>query len=173
MADDGEDLSPSLAGSGPDEDFSPTLGTPAPARRGGRAWWRNLKGPIAVLLADLEAPSPLVRRRAAEALVRLRDRRAVPALAQAVRDKSWEVRRACALALGRLGGDGAAAALRIAARDGHAQVRLTAAEALAALGDVGAVPLLEEVVRHMGAFGTKHEQERAESALAALRRRAQ
>lgn len=162
-----EELAPTLAAARPDDDLAPELGTPA--GRGGRAWWRSLKGPIAVLLVDLEATSPLVRRRAIEALVRLGDRRAVPALTLTVRDPAWEVRRACVRALGRLGGDGAARALRIAVRDGHPAVRLAAAEALAGLRDAGALPLLEELARHMEAYGTPFEQARVNAALETLR----
>ena len=160
-------LAPALPGGGPEGDLAPALGTPA--RRAGRAWWRSMKGPIAVLLADLEAASPLVRRRAVEALVRLGDRRAVPALALTLRDPAWEVRRACARTLGRLGGDGATLALRGAMRDGHPLVRLTAAEALAALQDRGALPLLEELAAHLARYGTPFEQARAEASLLALR----
>ncbi len=162
-----DEFAPTIASARREDDLAPELGTPA--RRGGRAWWRNLKGPIAVLLADLEAASPLVRRRAVEAMVRLGDRRAVPALTLAVRDPSWEVRRACVRALGRLGGDGAARALRIAVRDGHTAVRLTAAEALAGLPDAAAVPLVEELAKHMAAYGTPFEQARVNAALATLR----
>lgn len=165
---DGEpdDLAPALAGR-EEADLAPALGTPAGSL--GRAWWRNLKGPIAVLLADLEAASPLVRRRAVEALVRLGDRRAVPALGLLGRDPAWEVRRAAARALGRLGGDGAVTALRAAMGDGHPMVRLAAAEALAGLRDGAALPLLEAFAAHLAQFGTKYEQGRLEAAIAALR----
>jgi hypothetical protein len=165
-AEAGGDLAPAIA-EAPDDGLAPALGTPP--GRGGRAWWRSLKGPIAVLIADLEATSPLVRRRAAEALVRLGDRRAVPALALAARDPAVEVRRACVRALGRLGGDGAAVALRRSMRDAHPAVRLAAAEGLAGLGDAAALPLLEELARHLAAYGSAHERERAAAAIARLR----
>ncbi|MDB5101562.1 MAG: lyase domain protein repeat-containing protein, partial [Cyanobacteria bacterium RYN_339] len=134
-------------------------------------WWRNLKGPIAVLLADLSVQSPRVRRRAAEALARLGDRRAVPALAQGLRDADWEVRLACIQALDRLGGDGVAEPLARATREGNARVRLAAADALAQHGDARGVAALEALAGYLEATGLETDRARVLAALTALKRR--
>ena len=166
----GEGLAPALARPSAHDALAPELGTPAGGGRGGgRAWWRSLKGPIAVLLRDLEAQNPLVRRRAAEALVRLGDRRAVSALAHALRDPAPDVRMACARALGRMGDAAARGALRPLMRDARPAVRVAAAEALAALHDVEALPLVEALVAHFEAFGTPHEAARVAAIAARLR----
>lgn len=161
-----DDLAPSLSGDGPD--LAPSLGAPPPA---GRAWWHSLKGPISVLLADLERGTPTVRRRAAEALVRMGDRRAVAALAERCRDEHPEVRLACVKALSRLGGDGALPALHRACRDGHAPVRLAAAEGLARLGDASSVAVLEALLAHARDYGLPPDVALIERALADLTRR--
>jgi HEAT repeat protein len=152
------DLSPSL----PPKDgapaepsrLAPELGTRPQRDAGRRPWWRSLKGPIAVLLTDLGDPTPMVRRRAAEALARLGDRRAVSALALGVRDPAWEVRRACVKALDRLGGDGVLKTLHRAGRDGHAVVRLTAAEAIGRHGDATSLPVLRAMLEYAEKYGT-------------------
>jgi HEAT repeat protein len=141
--------------------FSPELGTRPVAEK--RPWWRSLKGPIAVLLSDLSDPKPMVRRRAAEALARLGDRRAVSALAACARDPHWEVRRACVKALDRLGGDAVLKPLHRAARDGHPLVRLAAAEAIARHGDASSV----EVLSAMGEYAERYGSPGDKTALAA------
>jgi HEAT repeat protein len=168
------DLSPSLPGSAcgsshEDASLAPVLGT-TPGL-GKRAWWRNLKGPISVLLADLGDASPRVRRRAAEALARLGDRRAVPALALGLRDPVWQVRLACIQALARLGGDGVAEPLARATREGNARVRLAAAEGLAQHGDARGLAALEALAAYLEAAGLETDRTRVLAALATLKRR--
>lgn len=157
---------PALGG-GDDGGLAPALGSKAP--RGKRAWWNNLKGPIAVLLADFADPHPRVRRRAVEALGRLGDRRATSALTQGLRDPAWEVRLACLHALVKLGAG--TAPLARATRDGHPPVRRAAAEALAAHGDARDVPALEAMVAYLAATAQDADRQHAEAALAALQTR--
>lgn len=150
------DLSPSLPpkdGAAELSRLAPELGSRLQAGSN-RPWWRSLKGPIAVLLTDLADPTPMVRRRAAEALARLGDRRAVSALAICARDPAWEVRKACVKALDRLGGDGILKALHRAGRDGHAVVRLAAAEAIARHGDASSLPVLKAMLDYADRYGT-------------------
>lgn len=162
-----DDLSPALPGH--DESLSPVLGTARTTER--RPWWRNLKGPIAVLLTDFGDPSPRVRRRAAEALARLGDRRAVPALALGLKDPDWQVRLACIQALARLGGDGVAEPLARATREGNARVRLAAAEGLAQHGDARGLAALEALAAYLEAAGLESDRARVLAALATLKRR--
>jgi HEAT repeat protein len=160
------DLSPSLApkgGAAEPARLSPELGTRPVVEK--RPWWRNLKGPIAVLLADLSDPKPMVRRRAAEALARLGDRRAVSALVACARDPAWEVRRACVKALDRLGGDAVLKPLHRAGRDGHPVVRLAAAEAIARHGDATSVPVLRAMLEHAERYGLPADRAAVEAAL--------
>lgn len=162
------DLSPAL-GSGGEGSLAPELGTRKDTAH--RPWWRNLKGPIGVLVTDLAAPNVLVRRRAAEALVRLGDRRALPALATGARDPAWEVRVACLRALDRFGGDEAVEAFHRACRDGHAAVRLEAARALAKHGTAGSVAVLEALLAYVTSYGLPRDRQEVESALLKLKQR--
>jgi ParB family chromosome partitioning protein len=164
-----DDFSPSLPGK--DESLAPVLGTAPTRGQGKRPWWLNLKGPIAVLLADLTAQSPRVRRRAAEALARRGDRRAVAALAQGLRDADWEVRLACIQALARLGGDGVAEPLARATREGNARVRIAAAEALAQHGDTRGLAALEALAGYLEAAGLEADRAKVLVALATLKQR--
>lgn len=151
------DLSPSLPpkdGTHEPAYLAPELGSRPQRETGRRPWWRSLKGPIAVLLTDLNDPTPMVRRRAAEALARLGDRRAISALVIGARDKRWEVRQACVKALDRLGGDGVLAALHRASKDGHAVVRLAAAEAIGRHGNGTSVPVLRGMLDYAEKYGT-------------------
>ena len=159
------DLSPSLPPKGASEPsrLSPELGTRPVVEK--RPWWRNLKGPIATLLADLNDPKPMVRRRAAEALARLGDKRAASALAACARDSSWEVRRACINALDRLGGDAVLKPLHRAGRDGHPVVRLAAAEAIARHGNASSLPVLEAMLEHAERYGTSGDRAAIAAAL--------
>jgi HEAT repeat protein len=157
-----DDLSPTL-GDGSDRGLAPAMG--GDARVDKRAWWRSLKGPIAVLLADLEADNPLVRRRAVEALARLGDRRAVPALARQLRDRDWKVRLACVQALGRLRGDGVISPLARATRDGHPRVRLGAAEILAVQGDPRGIAALDALLAYLDACGQSAEHAKVKALL--------
>ncbi|MFN3431638.1 MAG: HEAT repeat domain-containing protein [Candidatus Sericytochromatia bacterium] len=150
--------------------LSPELGS-RPLAGPNRPWWRSLKGPIAVLLTDLADPTPMVRRRAAEALARLGDRRAASALAICARDPAWEVRKACVKALDRLGGDGALKALHRAGRDGHAVVRLAAAEAIGRHGDASSLPVLKAMLDYAERYGTAADRVAIAEALAQVEAR--
>lgn len=167
------DLSPSLPprdGAGEPSRLAPEMGS-RPQAGSKRAWWHSLKGPIAVLLGDLSHATPMVRRRAAEALARLGDRRATSALAACARDPHWEVRRACVTALDRLGGDNVLKALHRAARDGHVLVRLAAAEAIAHHGDASSLPVLEAMREYAERYGNASDQVAIGAALARLTER--
>lgn len=163
-----DDLAPSLGALG-EPSLAPELGSRKSQAH--RPWWRNLKGPIGVLLADLASPNALVRRRAAEALVRLGDRRALSALAAGAGDPAWEVRLACLRALDRFGGDEAVLAFHRACRDGHAAVRLEAARALARHGTAASVGVLEQLLSYVTAYGLPRDRAVVESALAELKSR--
>lgn len=166
------DLSPSLPpapGSAEPARFSPELGTRPVVEK--RPWWRSLKGPIAILLSDLSDPKPMVRRRAAEAIARQGDRRAVAALAERARDPHWEVRRACVKALDRLGGDAVLKPLHRAGRDGHPMVRLAAAEAIARHGDATSLPVLQAMREYAERYGAPGDQSAIAAALRQLEAR--
>jgi HEAT repeat protein len=165
----GDELSPAMAGRDElaDCSLSPTLGTAAITRR--RPWWNNLKGPIAVLLPDLTDASPRLRRRAAEALARLGDRRAAPALALGLRDRTWEVRLACLEALLHLRADGLGEVLARGTLDGHPRVRLAAADALLVLGDARGIAPLEALEKYLSASGQETDRRRVLATLDALR----
>lgn len=167
MTEGPDDLAPSLGAS--EGSLAPALGSRPPA--GVRPWWRSLKGPIGTLIADLEHASAIERRRAAQALVRLGDRRAVPALAVAARDPAFEVRKAAIAALAALGGDGVREPLHRACQDGHPAVRLEAAAGLVAHGDRSSVVVLEALAEHARRFGLPADLVRVEAAIAGLRSR--
>ena len=93
------------------------------------------------LLKDEDAE---VRRRAAEALGKIGDRRAVELLIEALRDGNPMVRIAAAEALGKIGDKRAVEPLIEALKDENAGVREAAAWALGEIGDKRAVePLIE------------------------------
>jgi HEAT repeat protein len=146
--------------------MAPELGSRSRAEP--RPWWRNLRGPIAILLKDLQDPKPMVRRRAAEALARMGDRRAVAALCFCAKDSAWEVRRACVGALDRLGGDAVLKALHRAGRDGHPVVRLAAAEAIGRHGDAGSVAVLAAMREYTERYGTARDLAVVDEAIARL-----
>ncbi|MBN1285965.1 MAG: HEAT repeat domain-containing protein [Anaerolineae bacterium] len=99
-------------------------------------------------LDELESPSPQLRVHAARALRRLKDKRAVPRLIEALGDSHPDVRFAVAEALGWLRDERAVSALADALRrDRSHAVRQTAAEALGQIGDVHAVPGLIRAMR--------------------------
>jgi HEAT repeat protein len=96
-----------------------------------------------VLALQADADSS-VRMAAAESLGELSDKRAVPALAQSLRDPVDAVRRCSAMALGRLGDPAAVPALVDALQDEAQGARMFSARALGNLGDNRAViPLTE------------------------------
>jgi HEAT repeat protein len=84
--------------------------------------------------ALMQDPAYKVRVQAALVLGKLGDRRAVPALTQALHDENETVRGVAASALGQLGEEGARAALEEARGDASAFVRSQAESALARLG---------------------------------------
>lgn len=99
------------------------------------------------LLQALCAPKPCVsksdvRRRAAEALGKLADRRAVDPLTLALGDSHSGVRHAAAQALGELGDPRALGPLTLMLKDRDSGVRHAAARALGKLGDPRAVEAL-------------------------------
>jgi HEAT repeat protein len=97
---------------------------------------------VEALIAKLQDPVPLVRRRAAEALGLLKDRGAVGPLARALLDADRGVRAQAAEALGQVRGVRALAPLSAALADPEAAVRVKAAAALGALADPEAVAAL-------------------------------
>jgi HEAT repeat protein len=97
---------------------------------------------VDALIAKLDDPVPLVRRRAAEALGLLRDRSAAGPLARALLDADAGVRAQAAEALGRTRSVRALAPLTAALADPEAAVRLKAVAALDALGDSEAAAAL-------------------------------
>ena len=116
------------------------------------------------LLRGLQDPDPAVRDRAARALGDRRDRRAVPALAEAVR--CGRGGRGAVWALTQFGADARLAAPLVAALgDRDATARALAAGKLSELGDRSAVPALiaalrdpddhvrEEAARALGLLG--------------------
>jgi HEAT repeat protein/beta-lactamase regulating signal transducer with metallopeptidase domain len=98
---------------------------------------------VDALVAALDDPDAEVRRTAAHALARLRDRRALPGLTAALKDESPDVRRAAAGALGDLRDQQAVDGLIGALKDPEPDVRRAAASALGDLRDPRAVePLI-------------------------------
>ena len=82
------------------------------------------------LIAGLDDPRVVVRQTAAEALARLADPAAIPALAAALQDPDPRVRENAALALGRTEASAAQDALLAATQDADVWVRICAARAL-------------------------------------------
>jgi hypothetical protein len=82
-------------------------------------------------------PSYKVRLQAALVLGKLGDRRAVPALAKAVKDENASVRAVACTSLGRIGDPTGVPALREATKDSETFVRQAAEKALAQLGGGG------------------------------------
>lgn len=168
MTPEPDDLSPALGGAGADGGLAPELGSTGSKPR---PWWRSLKGPIAVLLAGLESKTPTERRRAAEALARLGDRRAIPALSERVReDARWEVRKACVEALLALGGE-VQPGLHRALRDGHPAVRIAAAEGLAVHGSRASLQPMDDLLAYLQRFASASDVARVAAAIATLRSR--
>jgi HEAT repeat protein/tetratricopeptide (TPR) repeat protein len=101
------------------------------------------------LARGLAAPQPLDRRGAADALGRLGDAAAAPAIRPLLEDEDWDVVAAAARALGRLDDRGAAPAVREAlARATFVESRRDLAASLAALGDPSGIPILLEGLDH-------------------------
>ena len=88
---------------------------------------------LTVMCAALQDQRVLVRQTAAEALARMGDAAAIPALTAAYADASPKVRENVVLALGRTGDPAALPPLIQAAADPNAWVRINAARALADL----------------------------------------
>ncbi len=89
--------------------------------------------------ALMQDPSYKVRVQAALVLGKLNDRRAVPALMQALRDENESVRGVAATSLGRIGDRSAANALMQATNDSSEFVRAQARKALEAVSSAPSV----------------------------------
>jgi len=96
----------------------------------------NLRVTLESLNEALHSSDPGVRLDAIGSLGCLgcKARRAVPALVEALKDRSIPVRKMAALALGEIGSQGATRALRDALQDEDARVRRCAALALMNIG---------------------------------------
>ena len=94
----------------------------------------------------LQGETWAVRRAAAEALEKIGDPQAIPALIEALKDEDRDVRRTAAWALGQIGPP-AVPALIQALRDEKWEVRQAAAEALEKIGDPQATPALIQALR--------------------------
>src|SRR5579884_1271322 len=79
-------------------------------------------------------------------LGKLGNERAVPALAEALRDQDEYVRKSAVMALRRIGGTRAMEAMRVALADRSEQVCLQAVKGLGELRDAGAVEALIKVL---------------------------
>lgn len=104
------------------------------------------------ILSALDDPSFQVRREAAQALVRLKSRRAVRALIGKLEDPYSFVRASAAVALGGIGSPAACGALEKALEDENAELRMQAALALGKIGRGGSA----EAVR--AAMGNEDDQ---------------
>jgi HEAT repeat protein len=103
---------------------------------------------VAELIAALESPGPVARRKAREALVAL-GKPAVPSLIQLLSHRKPHVRWEAAKALGGIADPIAASALVNALKDRDGDVRWLAAEGLTALGQDALHPLLAALIeRH-------------------------
>jgi HEAT repeat protein len=105
-------------------------------------------GAVAVepVIALLDDGSALARARAAHALSKLGDARAVPALIDRLdRPDEWAVREKCVLALGRLGGDEAIGALVALLGAAHPELATMVSQALESLGEPTVPALLARI----------------------------
>ena len=118
--------------------------TPA-SKPGTAAASKKMLTGISELIAALASPSPVVRRKAREALVAL-GKPAVPSLIQLLSHRKPHVRWEAAKALGGIGDPIAAFALVNALKDRDGDVRWLAAEGLAALGRDALPPLLAALI---------------------------
>ena len=105
---------------------------------------------VDAMLVELENPSYVVRRRAAESLGGFKERRVVDPLIPVLenRDEMKSVRAAAAVSLGVLKDERASTALLTALSDENAEIRLKAATALGNLKDAKAVAQLSEIVEN-------------------------
>ena len=103
---------------------------------------------VDAMLAELEHPSYVVRRRAAESLGGFKERRAVEPLIAVLENRAEmkSVRAAAAHSLAVLKDERAAAPLLTALSDVNAEIRLRAAAALGQLKDAKAIPRLIAIV---------------------------
>ena len=102
------------------------------------------------MLAELEHPSYVVRKRAANSLGGFKERRLVEPLIAVLenRDEMKSIRASAIVSLGALKDERAAAPLLTALSDENAEIRLQAAAALGALKDAKAVAKLREIVEN-------------------------
>ena len=130
--------------------------------------WRGIQGPPSLdeLLKALRLdPSPQVRWQAAVELEALASHAAVPALIEALHDKSHLVRTGAAEALKGIPDPRALKALIRALKDKDTAVRRAATEGLGLIGDRTAVPALTKVLFHHDV----HTRRKAAEALARLK----
>ncbi len=135
------------------------------------------QSPAELLLGDLQAEAPAVRRQAAAALGRLADRAAVPALVAALKDSDASVRRTAANSLANLKDERAVAGLSELLADADPNVRFYAAYALGEIKDSRAAAALvralgdsQWTVRDQAAWALRelHSPELAPQLVAAL-----
>jgi len=99
---------------------------------------------VSVLISALKDKNSNVREKAASALGKIGDERAVEPLIQALKDEDSDVRGRAADALGNIGDGRAVEPLIHALKDEHGNVRNNAADALGNIGDKRAVePLIQ------------------------------
>ena len=102
------------------------------------------------MLAELEHPSYVVRKRAANSLGGFKERRLVEPLITVLEntDEMKSIRASAIISLGALKDERAAASLLTALSDENAEIRLQAAAALGTLKDAKAVAKLSEIVEN-------------------------
>lgn len=99
------------------------------------------------LMAALDDRDSVVRLRAAWALGRIGDRRAVKKLIRTLRDGDWSVRMRGADALGALRAEEATADLLLLLRDGNADVRRHAVKALTQIADPASADRISDALK--------------------------
>ncbi len=105
------------------------------------------------LLSLMDAKDAGVRHNAAQALGRLRYRRAIPRLRRALEEEGWWVRCQAASALGRLRDRGSFAKLVEMARKGNGTERLRVCYAFKHMKDKRAIPVVVWILQNGGANG--------------------
>ncbi|MCD4780231.1 MAG: HEAT repeat domain-containing protein [Candidatus Omnitrophica bacterium] len=112
--------------------------------------WRDskaAKGAVPGLIIELKDMNKVSRRRAAEVLGRIKDRRAVKPLIEALKDDDWQVRKNAAEALKWMNDPHAVEPLIAALKDIDRDIRFQAASALSSMEDSRAVEPLIAVLQ--------------------------